>query len=154
MLKVCPRFKKVGGTLTTWTGEEREWKTLAQILQGDAADRRKILYFRDVAVGWMEAPDVDVLSRARVDEPCFSTRSAEGFIIGRRECPREPKDFQWETVVLGKVKSKRFEQPPEPCSARPTPSETRTKLNAPETSTDDPANTKPQPPSGNTSSPP
>ena len=51
MLKACTRFKKVAGTVTTWKGEEKEWKTFAQTLQGDADERRKILYFRDVAVG-------------------------------------------------------------------------------------------------------
>ena len=91
MRKVCTRFKRVGGTLRPWKGDEKEWKTLAQTLQGDADNRRKILYFRDVAVGWMEATDVDVLSRARVNEPWFSQRR-------ERKTPgptRVPRNSQW-----------------------------------------------------------
>ena len=87
MLQVCTRFKKVSDTITTWKGSEQEWKTLAQILQGEAEDRRRILYFRSVAVGWMEAKDVDVLSQAREHQPIYSTRDCDGKILCRRECP-------------------------------------------------------------------
>ena len=87
MLQVCTRFKKVSDSITTWKGSEQEWKTLAQILQGEAEDRRRILYFRSVAVGWMEAKDVDVLSQAREHQPVYSTRDCDGKILYRRECP-------------------------------------------------------------------
>ena len=119
MLKVCARFKKVKGHLETYANAEKEWKTLTETLQGDAEDRRRILYFRDVAVGWMEAPDVDVLWAVRHNDPHARQKTttrdenAEGRLTQRRECPKPPEGFEWQAKLDTAKPRKRMQQPPD-----------------------------------------
>ena len=61
----------------------------------------------------MEAPDVDALSKATVDVPCFCDRDRTGKILNRRECPPKPPNFQWDAEPPSRMKSKRFETPPD-----------------------------------------
>ena len=101
MLAVCARFKKnsAGDGIEPWANAVEDWKTLAEILQGDAANRRRILYFRDVAVGWMEATDVDVLARATDGELAITKRDTDGRILDRRGCPQAPPGFDWQCAA-------------------------------------------------------
>ena len=101
----------------------------------------------------MEATDVDVLSSARVNEPWFSPRDAEGKIIGRRRCPEIPENFQWHQEPPGKAKSKRFEKPPEVPSTEPRTTATRPELHHPEKANDTPWEHRPQQPQTQTSFP-
>ena len=123
MLEVCARFKKVKGHVCTWANAEKEWKTLQEILQGDAEDRRRILYFRDVAVGWMEATDVDVLSRVGENEIFIPERDDSGRLMNRRPCPKPPEGFEWQAEIKLDRPQKRFQQPPDitDLAARPLP---------------------------------
>ena len=79
--------------MLVYSGLCTEWKTLQEILQCDADDRRRIIYFRDVAVGWMEATDVDVLSIGRENEILFPQRDDSGRLMNRRPCPKLLKDL-------------------------------------------------------------
>ena len=106
-------YDPLQGHVRTWANAEKEWKTLQEILQGDAEDRRRILYFRDVAVGWMEATDVDVLSKARENEILFPQRDDSGRLMNRRPCPKPPEGFEWQAVLKLDKPHKRMQNPPD-----------------------------------------
>ena len=114
--------------MQTWANAEKEWKTLQEILQGDAEDRRRILYFRDVAVGWMEAADVDVLSIVQENEFFLPERDASGRLMNRRACPPPPEGFEWQAVIRHHKPPKRFQNPPDTTdlAARPLPTQNST----------------------------
>ena len=109
--------------MRTWANAEKEWKTLQEILQGDAEDRRRILYFRDVAVGWMEATDTDVLSTVRDNEFTLPEGDASGRLMDRRPCPNPPEGFEWQATLEVANPRKRMQHPPDitDLGARPPP---------------------------------
>ena len=116
-------YDPLQGHVRTWANAEKEWKTLQEILQGDAEDRRRILYFRDVAVGWMEATDTDVLSTVRDNEFMFPERDASGRLMNRRRCPNPPERFEWQATLEVANPRKRMQHPPDitDLAARPPP---------------------------------
>ena len=112
MLKVCARFKRNQSDVQPWVNAESDWKTLQAILQGDADDRRRILFFRDFTVGWMEASDVDMLAGVGKGETRFARRSAEGRLLERRAAPQRPEGMEWRTLSPYNTRPRRMQEPP------------------------------------------
>ena len=112
MVKVSEGFKLRNGNVHIYENRG-EFPKLARVLQGDAKDRQRIKYYKQIATDWMLNPTVDVLANCRLDRPTLPTRdyskqkkscedfgsllgyANDGYCVPRECFPAPPQDFEW-----------------------------------------------------------
>jgi len=119
MCAVNEGFTYKAGILTARKDRKKHWLPLADVLQQDVNNRRRIWYYHEVAVEWMQHPHVNALADAAVGKPRLARRSdsrpealrgvpchdlngiVQGYdeAIQRPPCPQKPSDLPWSTSV-------------------------------------------------------
>ena len=116
MCSVNEGFKFKKGLLTPQPNRIKLWTSLATVLQGDSENRKRIWYYHDVAVDWMQHPMVNALATAKVGQPNLARRidkrpdhvkddprhhmnqAVDGYgVESRPQCPSKPESLQWST---------------------------------------------------------
>ena len=71
MLSVSWGFKRLPTPemgVTPYENQVTNWQSLAEAFQIDATTRQRILFYREVAVGWMNDPAVNALAGKRLED--------------------------------------------------------------------------------------
>ena len=102
-------------------GGHRSWFTLAEALQTDEIERRRIQFYKEVSTQWMTAQGVNVLDMCELNEACLPAREnrengrtkilsyfKKNISVPRPCFPKAPSGFEWGS---GK-RSARFERKP------------------------------------------
>ena len=103
MLTVSSGFKRDSDTgVTTYANQQDNWQSLAEAFQIDAETRQRILFYREVAVEWMNDPAVNALAGMTLEDFRLPTRVAKTRSVvqnyagaPRPSCPKPPPGFTW-----------------------------------------------------------
>ena len=140
MVKVSDGFKYKDGKVQPYRaaqGGHRPWFTLADALQGDSIERRRIQFYKRIATEWMAGQGVNVLAKCRLNEGCFPERinqengrsvisayTIDGIRVQRPCFPSPPEGFQWgsgKSNPGSRAKETRLEQPSATCKHEEAP---------------------------------
>ena len=111
MVKVSECFSYKNQTVERYKvaqGGQRPWHTLAEALQGDEIERRRIQFYKEVSTQWMTAQGVNVLDMCELNEACLPAREnrengrtkilsyfKKNISVPRPCFPKAPSGFEW-----------------------------------------------------------